>query len=100
MGKKLMKLFLWRFDSSPCSSYFIPCIATGESTERERARDRERGESEGNTENWAMADALVHSQKSDEKNAALFVDSATLHFSLDSILMGKRKKTTLPATLI
>jgi len=42
MGKKLMKLFLWRFDSSPCSSYFIPCIATEESTERERARERER----------------------------------------------------------
>jgi len=84
MGKKLMKLFLWRFDSSPCSSYFIPCIATEESTERERARARERerqrqrGESEGNTENWAMADALVHSQKSDEKNAALLVDSLPL----------------------
>jgi hypothetical protein len=38
MGKKLIKIFLWRFDSSPCSSYFIPCIATEESTEIERER--------------------------------------------------------------
>jgi hypothetical protein len=36
MGKKLVKIFLWRFDSSPCSYYFISCIATEESTERER----------------------------------------------------------------
>jgi hypothetical protein len=71
MRKKLIKLFLWRFDSSPCSSYVIPCIATEESRERERDTHThththtqiERGESKGNTENWAMADALVHSQK-------------------------------------
>jgi hypothetical protein len=71
MGKKLVKIFLWRFDSSPCSTYFISCIATEESRERERERHththththRQRGESKGNTENWAMADALVHSEK-------------------------------------
>jgi hypothetical protein len=50
MGKKLVKIFLWRFDSSPCSTYFISCIATEESTERERERhththtETERGE--------------------------------------------------------
>jgi hypothetical protein len=39
MGKKLVKIFLWRFDSSPCSTYFISCNATEESTERERERE-------------------------------------------------------------
>jgi hypothetical protein len=85
MGKKLIIFFLWRFDSYPCSSYFIPCIATEESRERETHthtnthRDRE-GRAKETQQNWAMADALVHSQKVTKRTQRFFWTHC--HFAL------------------